>query len=170
MSWVFVRGLESPSYGLMGELRRLRAMPRVIKTKELPWVGGPQGWHKFIIEPATSPSQTMYIFQFCMVPGGRSQKHGHQNEALFYILEGKGYAIHDGERYDWEAGDAIIVHLGSVHQFFNTDPQKPAKALILNPKPLYIFLNLMAQKEVIPPADKPIPGWENFWPADLPGR
>ena len=55
-------------------------------------------------------------------PGGKSQKHGHVNEAAFYILDGKGYEIHDGVRYDWQAGDVAIVHNNCVHQHFNAEP------------------------------------------------
>ena len=61
-------------------------------------------------------------------PGGKSQKHGHVNEAAFYILDGKGYEIHDGVRYDWQAGDVAIVHNNCVHQHFNASPDKPARA------------------------------------------
>ena len=58
-------------------------------------------------------------------PGGRSQKHGHVNEAAFYILDGVGYEIHDGVRYDWKAGDIAIVHNNCVHQHFNASPTSP---------------------------------------------
>ena len=54
----------------------------------------------------------------------RSQKHGHVNEAAFYILDGKGYEIHDGIRYDWKAGDVAIVHNNCVHQHFNAEPRR----------------------------------------------
>jgi quercetin dioxygenase-like cupin family protein len=30
------------------------------------------------------------------------------NEAAFYILDGEGYEVHDGIRYDWKAGDVAI--------------------------------------------------------------
>jgi Cupin domain len=44
--------------------------------------------------------------------------HGHQNEAAFYILEGAGYEIHDGQRYDWSAGDTLYVPTNTVGQHF----------------------------------------------------
>ena len=28
---------------------------------------------------------------------------------VFFVLKGKGHDVHDGRRYDWEAGDALIV-------------------------------------------------------------
>ena len=58
--------------------------------------------------------------------------HGHQNEALFYILEGRGYEIHDGQRYDWSAGDLVLVHTDSVHRHYNPYDER-ATALVMMP-------------------------------------
>ena len=97
-------------------------------------------------------------------PGGRSQKHGHVNEAAFYILDGTGYEVHDGVRYDWQAGDVAIVHMNCVHQHFNADPAKPARALVLKPKPMIMFMNLLFQQTVIPRPKEPAPGGVGFEP------
>jgi len=90
--------------------------------------------------------------------GGKSQKHGHVNEAAFYILDGQGYEIHDGVRYDWSAGDVAIVHNNCVHQHFNADPVKPARALVLKTKPMYMFMNMLFQHLVEPRPTEPAPG------------
>ena len=48
-----------------------------------------------------------------------SHKHAH-TEAMLYVLEGKGYSEVDGQRYDWEAGDAVHVPPRmTVHEHFN---------------------------------------------------
>src|SRR5437016_49634 len=80
-------------------------------------------------------------------PGGKSQKHGHVNEAAFYILDGAGYEIHDGVRYDWKAGDVAIVHNNCVHQHFNASDTKPARALVMKTKPMFMFMNMLFQKQ-----------------------
>lgn len=159
----YVRGLTSDRYSLKEEISRLKAMPRVIKGKDIPWKGGAEGWRKVYIEPETSPGQTMYVFVTSHPPGSHGKKHGHQNEALFYILDGKGYSIHDEERYDWQAGDVLIVHNNRVGHSFN-DPDKPSRILVINPKPLWMFLNLLDQEEVEPPPKTP--GQEGFRPED----
>jgi gentisate 1,2-dioxygenase len=100
-------------------------------------------------------------------PGGRTQKHGHVNEAAFYILDGKGYEIHDGVRHDWSAGDVAIVHMNCVHQHFNADPVKPARALVMKPKPMVLFMNLMFQQTVIPRPKEPTPEGAGFVPRHL---
>ena len=72
----------------------------------------------------------------------------HVNEAAFYILDGDGYEIHDGIRYDWHAGDIAIVHNNCVHQHFNASTTKPARALVIKTKPMYLFLNMLFQQTV----------------------
>ena len=85
----------------------------------------------------TASAQTLHVHLEEYAPGGRTQKHGHVNEAAFYILDGEGYEIHDGVRYDWKAGDVAIVHMNCVHQHFNASTEKPARALVLKPKPMH---------------------------------
>ena len=85
-------------------------------------------------------------------PGGHSVNHGHTQGAVFYILQGKGYEIHDGVRYNWEAGDAAILHDGGiVHQHFNADPERLAKMLVFTYPRAYDGQNLVAGGRIEPP-------------------
>ena len=129
---VFVRALQG-AYSLKDELARLRAMPRVIKGKDLKLDGGPQHFSRHYVEPEDGRTQTLHIHLEEYAPGAKTQKHGHVNEAAFYILDGAGYEIHDGTRYDWKAGDVAIVHNNCVHQHFNASAKEPARA---NARPL----------------------------------
>lgn len=143
----FVHAVTSESYDLTEERRRRLAAPRVIKAKDLPWEGGPVHWNKNILTPDTEPfrTQTIHVHTESEAPGGVSHCHGHQNEALFYVLEGRGHDVHDGVRYDWEAGDLLVVHNDSVHQHVNDDPARPSRVLIIKAKPLWLFMGLMQQ-------------------------
>ena len=146
---IFVRGI-SGEYNLQQELERLRSKPRVMRGNEIKFNDGPQAFSKHYVEPKDGISQMFHIHLEEYGPGGKSQKHGHVNEAAFYILDGTGYEIHDGIRYEWEAGDVAIVHNNCVHQHFNADPHKPARALVIKTKPMYIFMNMLFQKTVEP--------------------
>jgi len=86
---IFVR-LILGGYALKEEHKKMREAPRVLKAKELSWSSGPQLWQKSLVTPATSPVQSLYMHIEDFAPGARSQKHGHQNEAMFFILDGKG--------------------------------------------------------------------------------
>jgi gentisate 1,2-dioxygenase len=157
----FVRAIAG-AYSLKDELKRLRALPRVRKAKDIKFTDGPQTYSRHYVEPKDGITQTLHIHLEEYAPGGKSQKHGHVNEAAFYILDGKGYEIHDGVRYDWQAGDIAVVHNNCVHQHFNADPDKPARALVLKAKPMFMFLNMLFQAQVEPRPTEAMPGKESF--------
>ena len=142
----FVRALE----GTYGELQEgLMEQPRIYKSRDWQWKGGPALFNKPIINPQrTDIAQSIETHISVIAPGGTGQRHGHMNSALFYIISGKGYDIHDGKRIDYEAGDVIIVENGCVHQHFNASTEKPARALVIKTKPMYLFLNMLFQKTV----------------------
>jgi mannose-6-phosphate isomerase-like protein (cupin superfamily) len=158
---IFVRAIQG-EYNLNAELARLRAQPRVRKAGEIKFVDGPQAYSRHYVEPKDGISQLFHLHLEEYGPGGKSQKHGHVNEAAFYILDGEGYEVHDGIRYDWEAGDIAIVHNNCVHQHFNASNEKPARALVLKTKPMYLFMNMLFQKQVEPRHTEPAPGGEGF--------
>jgi len=162
---MFVRGVEG-DYGLKHELARLRAQPRVIRGRELTFNDGPQTFSRHYVEPVDGVTQTLHIHLEEYAPGGHNQKHGHVNEAAFYILDGVGYEIHDGIRYDWKAGDVVVVHNNCVHQHFNASDTRPARALVLKTKPMFIFMNMLFQKTVEPRPTSAVPGQENFHARD----
>ena len=103
----FVRALE----GTYGELvRELFNQPRVYPTSDHKWKGGPGHYGKKIINPqSVKVAQSIETHIEVFSPGGYGQKHGHMNSAVFFVLKGTGHDVHDERRYDWEAGDALIV-------------------------------------------------------------
>lgn len=163
---LFVRALKEAGYSLREELIRLRAAPRVHKAASIPWHGGPQKWDKSLLNPATGVMQTIHSSYEDLAPGGKSQRHAHQNPALLFVLEGQGYDISDGERQDWEEGDVALVAAGTVHQHFNANPDRPARVLIIKSKPLYMFANLIFQGFLEKAPKVAQPGWEDYRPSD----
>jgi gentisate 1,2-dioxygenase len=139
-----------------------------MKGSDQKFIWGPQYFGSDILTPAQKISQVLYAHYVVLAPGGKSQKHGHMNEAVFYILDGKGHEIHDGVRYDWEAGDVVVVKNACVHQHFNDDPDHPARAIIIKSKPLYLFMNMVMQADIEKQPKDPVPGQENFEPTFFP--
>ncbi|MGH7772750.1 MAG: cupin domain-containing protein [Candidatus Binatia bacterium] len=143
----FVKGIESQTYSLT-EMRRqwLATVPRVIRKDYRDYLDG-EAREKNIISPVNDPfvTQSVQAHFVTLGPGARDKGHGHQNEAFFYILGGHGFDMHDGIRYDWEAGDAVAVHNDSVHWHNNADPEHGVVILVMKAKPLWIFLGLHQQ-------------------------
>ena len=130
-----------------------KRLPRVIHAEELPTKppANKGYWNQRITRATEEGLEPLCSFRAWfehIAPGARTNKHGHMNEALFYVLKGRGYEVHDGKRYDWKTGDVVIVPPASVHQHFNADPEETATVLVVNPKPLYMFLNLLMQRYV----------------------
>ncbi len=172
---VFLRGITSEQYGLGEQRRRQHAAPRVRRAGTVTddatvahsgdepdlsrtwWVLGP-GDEPFL-------TQTLQSHFVELMPGGRNHGHGHQNEALFYILEGKGYEIHDGKRYDWEKDDLVVVHNDSHHQHFNASRTEKALALVIKAKATWMYLGLIQQGRQGPAPDGvgPREDWSRLW-------
>jgi gentisate 1,2-dioxygenase len=60
---------------------------------------------------------------------------------MIWVIEGQGYDLHDGVRWEWKAGQYICIPPMTAHQHFNTDPERPA--LMVSASPLaYAHLGL----------------------------
>ncbi|HKV45740.1 MAG TPA: cupin domain-containing protein [bacterium] len=177
---VFLKGITAEQYGLADFRRLQRASPRVRRAGTVmddARVGhsgdSDQSRTWWILGPGDDPflTQTIQMHFVELAPGGSNRGHGHQNEALFYILEGRGYEIHDGKRYDWEKDDLVIVHNDSVHRHYNADSQKRALCLIMKAKATWMYLGLIQQGRGGPVADGdrygPPEDWSRLWTAGV---
>jgi len=119
-SRVFLRGMSSEQYGLKEFREAQLAAPRVRNddfVADDAQVGhsgdskDSRTWWR--IGPGDEPflTQNLQVHFVEIPPGKANHGHGHQNESVFYILQGKGYEIHDDVKYPWEAGDLAIVHV-----------------------------------------------------------
>jgi quercetin dioxygenase-like cupin family protein len=174
----FLRGFGSETYGL-GKVRdiqrgqdRVRRAGTVVddasvghsgdgdpKQSKTYWMLGP-GDEEFL-------TQSLQVHFVELMPGGTNFGHGHQNEAHFYILEGSGYEIHDGKRYDWEKDDLVIVHTDSKHKHHNKSTTERALALVIKAKTSWMVLGLIQQGRSGPLKDEPRYGprqdWSQLW-------
>jgi gentisate 1,2-dioxygenase len=159
----FVRALEGTYSHLTKEL--LEA-PRIIRSRDIPWKGGPNLFGKHPVAPGAAAKITQSIE--CHIeaygPGTYGQKHGHINSAVFYVLKGRGHDVHDGRVIPWKAGDIMIVETGCVHQHFNDDPDNEAILLVFKAKPLFLFMHLLYQKMVTFPPNELPKGHEDWTP------
>jgi quercetin dioxygenase-like cupin family protein len=172
---VFLRGITSESYGL-GEFRAQQlAAPRVrddsvvVDDAKVGHSGDSaksRTWWR--VGPGDDPflTQTLQVHFVQLPPNSSNHGHGHQNEAAFYILEGKGYEIHDDQRYDWSAGDLVLVHTDSVHRHFNPYDQQ-ATAIVFKAKCAWMYLGMIQQGRSGPVKDEerygPREDWSRVW-------
>jgi quercetin dioxygenase-like cupin family protein len=173
---VFLRGMTSEQYGL-SEFRqaqldapRVRGDDVVVDDAQVGHSGDSEHsrtWWR--IGPGDEPFLTQNIqVHFVELPPGQSNHgHGHQNEAVFYILEGRGYEIHDDKRYDWEKGDLVVVHTDSVHRHFNASEDERAVALVMKAKSTWMYFGLIQQGRSGPVENEerfgPREDWSRIW-------
>ena len=71
---------------------------------------------------------------------GVSGRHRHQGGLVLFIIEGKGYSTMNGVRYDWKAGDMVLMPLlpeGVEHQHFNVVEGASSKWLAFIHEPTF---------------------------------
>ncbi len=150
---VFLRGMTSATYTLKEFREQQLKAPRVrgddvVVTDMSVGYGdiGKDTHNYWRVAPGDEPflTQTLQVHFVELPPHSSNNGHGHQNEAAFYILKGKGYEIHDDQRYDWSQGDLVFVHTDSVHQHFNPYDET-AVALVTKAKSAWMYLGLVQQ-------------------------
>lgn len=126
---------------------RNAARKKILKPSDMPWEMSRQGILKHLInERMNTRMETVDACMQVIPPGSRSGKHRHLAEECLYVLEGRGYDLHQDcdveitddfhwkpqeevQRFDWEAGDVVYVPPNTIHQHFNADAERPARLI-----------------------------------------
>lgn len=120
---------------------------KIVRPEDMPWEMSRQGLLKHLLnEQMNTRMETVDAYMQIIPPGSRSGKHRHLAEECLYVLEGRGYDLHQDcdveitdtyhwtpqaeiKRYDWEAGDVIYIPPNTIHQHFNADPERPVRLI-----------------------------------------
>ena len=120
---------------------------KIVRPSEMPWEMSRQGLLKHLMnESMNTRIETMDAYMQIIPPGSHSGKHRHLAEECVYVIEGKGYDIHqdcdveigdvfewkakkETQKLEWEAGDYIYIPPMTIHQHFNADPAKPVRLI-----------------------------------------
>jgi hypothetical protein len=140
-------------FGRMKKLRdQLTNGQIVMKAKDAPWENTRQGRLKYVLwqgnwDRAAVPNWMWFIHDIHTDADGitTSGQHRHQGGLGLFAIEGEGYSIVDDVRYDWKAGDFIMLPIkpeGCVHQHFSNHPGDSAKWLAVIWEP-YLMLTGM---------------------------
>jgi gentisate 1,2-dioxygenase len=109
-----------------------------------------------------------------LAPGLYQSRHRHGGEAYLYAVSGHGWSTIDDVRYEWEAGDLIVVDHWAWHQHFNGSTERTARLIrIHNFDALYDMMRVLVDPlslfEEPPVLDAPdLTGIA--WPDHLEGR
>ena len=68
---------------------------KIVRPAEMPWEMSPQGILKHLInEQMNTRMETIDAYMQIIPPGSHSGKHRHLAEECLYVLEGRGYDLH----------------------------------------------------------------------------
>lgn len=123
------------------EIEFCRSVSHVALEREQPWEWTPHGKLKWMVHPDTeTATKDLWVYFQEIPPGSRSGQHRHASEEQILVLEGRGYDVHDGERWDWQQSDLICIPAMTTHQHFN---RGESRALLLSSMPsVYMHLGL----------------------------
>ena len=120
---------------------------KVLHPEDMPWEMARQGLLKHLLnEGMNTRMETVDAYMQIIPPGSRSGKHRHLAEECLYVVEGRGYDLHQDcdveitdtyhwepqaevKRYEWEAGDVIYIPPNTIHQHFNASGDKPVRLI-----------------------------------------
>jgi quercetin dioxygenase-like cupin family protein len=145
---------------------------KIVRPDDMPWEMARQGLLKHLLnEQMNTRMETVDAYMQIIPPGSRSGKHRHLAEECLYVLEGRGYDLHQDcdveitdtyhwkpqdevKRYEWEAGDVIYIPPNTIHQHFNADPNRPVRLIsAINRVYRFCGLNDLEQIEDAPEYD-----------------
>ena len=145
---------------------------KIVRPDDMPWEMSRQGLLKHLLNEGMNTRMETVDAYMQIIPGGsRSGKHRHLAEECLYVLEGRGYDLHQDcdveitdtyhwivqpevKRYEWEAGDIIYIPPNTVHQHFNADPERPVRLIsAINRVYQFCGLNDLEQIEDAPEYD-----------------
>src|SRR6266404_5305719 len=120
---------------------------KIVRPDDMPWEMSRQGLLKHLLNAQMNTRmETVDAYMQIIPPASRSGKHRHLAEECLYVVEGRGYDLHQDcdveitdsyawkpqaeiKRFEWEAGDVIYVPPCTIHQHFNADSARPARLI-----------------------------------------
>lgn len=95
--------------------------PCLARDKDIPWVATPQDAKVklMIAEELGFTTMGSNVLKAEIPIGWHTGCHRHGEESL-HFLEGEGFSIVAGQRFDWHAGTTLQIPFWAEHQHFNT--------------------------------------------------
>jgi quercetin dioxygenase-like cupin family protein len=126
---------------------RNKKRKKLVHPADMPWEMSRQGILKHLLNSGMNTRmETVDAYMQIIPAGSKSGKHRQLAEECLYVLEGRGYDLHQDcdveitdtyhwtpqeevKRYEWEAGDVIYLPPNTISQHFNADPDRPVRLI-----------------------------------------
>src|SRR6266487_3740014 len=135
---------------------------KILHPEDMPWEMSRQGLLKHLLnEQMNTRMETVDAYMQIIPPGSRSGRHRHLAEECLYVVEGRGYDLHQDcdveitDTYHWTPqAEVIYIPPNTIHQHFNASTEKPVRLVsAINRIYKYCGLNDLEQIEDAPEYD-----------------
>lgn len=95
--------------------------PAVVRDRDIPWVSTIQDAKVKLMVARDMGMATMgsNVLKAEIPVGWHTGCHRHGEESM-HVLQGEGFSLIDGQRFDWHAGTTLQIPFGAAHQHVNT--------------------------------------------------
>ncbi|MBI2986190.1 MAG: cupin domain-containing protein [Deltaproteobacteria bacterium] len=133
------------------EVSYLGRVDHVVHERREDWEWSRHGKIKWLIHPEIETgAKQVWVYLQEIPAGSRSGMHRHIAEEQIMVLEGKGYDLHDGVRWDWEQGDFICIPRMTAHQHFVAGENRAVLLCAMPSPPTVLGLGGIEQLEDAP--------------------
>ncbi len=79
-------------------------------------------------------------------PSVHTKAHRHSSSSVYLVIEGQGFSIIDGQRFEWEQGDVFAVPSWACHEHANRSPTEKATLFAFTDAPVMQSLGLYREE------------------------
>ena len=90
---------------------------------------------------------TMACLAQLLRPGEHTQAHRHTGSAVYYVVQGQGATIIDGQRFNWTKGDIVALPPWALHEHLNASANADAVLFSIQDLPVLNALGLYYEEE-----------------------
>lgn len=117
-------------------------MYKVVKANEVMWNQPKENTigalSKVLVDPGSAGAKHINFRLACYAPGTLATAHSHEDaENVFYVLQGHGIAILDGDRVPFEPGMAVFIPAKVEHAIHNTGDENLLMIFVASPPTLF---------------------------------
>jgi len=90
---------------------------------------------------------TMACLAQLLRPGEHTKAHRHTGSAVYYVVQGQGATIIDGQRFNWTKGDIVALPPWALHEHLNASANADAVLFSIQDLPVLNALGLYYEEE-----------------------
>ena len=124
--------------------KKHRVKMNEVELKPIPGCDGVRsGWYDF-------GSQVVAFGLTDIFPGAAGPMHRQLCESTMFVMEGEGYTLVNGRKFQWQKGDILFVPMFAWHQHVNTG-KDTARYVRMTTAPLFHYLGVYREEKLDPP-------------------